>query len=72
MTASGQISDHDKIRHWIEERGGHPARAAGNEQRDSVRVDFDESKAISWEEFFRAFDHSRLTFLHRADTARRH
>ncbi|TCS00620.1 MULTISPECIES: hypothetical protein [unclassified Rhizobium] len=57
-------TDHDKIREWIEARGGHPARMKSG----LVGVDFSKQENtvenISWDEFFRVLDASKKTFLH--------
>ncbi len=70
MGSSSTIDNHDKIRTWIEARGGHPARVKGAKPGDALRVDFGESKdpveEISWEEFFEIFDQTREAFLHPA------
>ncbi|WP_454851345.1 hypothetical protein [Rhizobium binxianense] len=78
MGTTGPMMDHSRIRKWIEARGGHPARVLGT-GKQAVRIDFGKSlgssEDISWEEFFRAFDDSKLAFLHRdkaTDSRSRH
>ena len=60
-------TDYSRIRHWIEQRGGHPARVENARDSETVRVDFSSElqDEISWDEFFRGLDDSRLAFLHR-------
>jgi hypothetical protein len=71
MGTTGPMADHGRIRKWIEARGGHPVRVPGAGEA-AVRIDFEKSAGssedISWDEFFRAFDDSRLAFLHRDRT----
>jgi hypothetical protein len=65
--------DHDTIRRWAEERGGHPAMVEGTE---ILRIDFDEPggnddvklRRVSWDEFFRVFDNRELEFLYQDRT----
>jgi hypothetical protein len=54
-------TDHNEIRHWVEDRGGHPAsvtETAGESEVGILRIDFegfgDEESLvrISWEKFF--------------------
>lgn len=67
MSASKSTTNHEEIRRWVEERGGHPARAKGTEV---LRIDYpgfsgDETlEEISWEDFFEAFDKNNLAFLY--------
>ncbi|MGY3604164.1 MULTISPECIES: hypothetical protein [unclassified Bradyrhizobium] len=63
--------DHELIRDWVEERGGHPATVKVTEQHGAagiLRIDFapkDEAlDEIGWDEFFRKFDASELAFLY--------
>ena len=67
MARVGTTTDYSRIRHWIEERGGHPARIKNAPDSETVRVDFtaEPLEEISWDEFFQGFDGSRLAFLHR-------
>nr|WP_184399258.1 hypothetical protein [Rhizobium sp. BK650] len=64
MMGTSATTDHDKIRQWLEARGGHPARMKSG----LVGVDFGRQEnsveSISWDEFFRVLDTSRDTFLH--------
>ncbi|MDC9811786.1 MULTISPECIES: hypothetical protein [Rhizobium] len=67
MARVGTTTDYSRIRRWIEERGGHPARIQNAPDSETVRVDFTSEplEEISWDEFFEGFDGSRLAFLHR-------
>lgn len=68
-------TDHDEIRKWVEQRGGHPAMVAATERNGRsggmLRIDFDDPDGsedaglhrISWEEFFKVFDKNDLAFL---------
>lgn len=72
MSAARATTDHETIRHWVEERGGHPARVLGTESDDSpgiLRIDYPgfsgegKLEEIPWEAFFEAFEESNLAFL---------
>lgn len=72
-----KTTDHDKIRHWAEERGGHPATVAATATDDEagiLRIDFPDYsgeetlETISWEEFFDKFDDKHLVFLYQEET----
>src|ERR1044071_4026979 len=80
---SNITTDHEQIRQWVEERGGHPAavkRTRGGRGRgdDSgiLRIDFPgysgqgTLEEISWDEFFEKFDRENLAFLYQDQTAR--
>jgi hypothetical protein len=71
-------TDHDKIRNWVESRGGVPAtveETAGDQNVGVLRIDFpygdrdDNLSTISWESFFEKFDQKKLAFLHDEETA---
>lgn len=75
MSGSKQTTDHDEIRRWVEERGGRPAHVKGTGGKNDaglLRIEFpgydDEDDAdiepIEWDEFFRKFDESNLSFLY--------
>ena len=66
-------TNHDEIRQWVEERGGHPARVKDTESKNSpglLRIDYpgysgdNRLEAISWDEFFDAFEDNNLAFLY--------
>jgi len=75
MPSATTTIDHDEIRKWVEERGGHPAVVADTEDKGRsggvLRIDFDEPggnddrglRRIGWDEFFQTFDQSDLAFL---------
>ena len=64
-------TDHDEIREWVEERGGHPAHVKGTEL---LRIDYpgfsgeDRLQEITWETFFKAFEENNLAFLYQDET----
>ena len=64
-------TDHDEIREWVEERGGHPARVKGTEV---LRIDYpgfsgeERLEEINWDDFFKVFDESNLAFLYQDKT----
>ena len=63
-------TDHDEIREWVEERGGHPAQVKGTE----LLIDYPgfsgehKLEEISWDEFFKAFEENNLAFLYQEET----
>jgi hypothetical protein len=75
--ARAQVTvDHNKIRHWAQSRGGHPATVKETENGDGagiLRLDFDPAdegiEKISWEEFFDKFEDADLAFLFQDKTA---
>jgi hypothetical protein len=77
MASSKTTADHEEIRQWVEERGGHPAVVRGTAGRDRgiLRIDFpgytgsETLEEISWDEFFRNFEESKLAFLYQERTA---
>jgi hypothetical protein len=70
--AAEKTRDHETIRRWAEQRGGHPAVVEGTEDNREgaglLRIKFDEDeedlKDIEWDEFFDTFDDRGLTFLY--------
>ena len=71
-------TDHDKIRKWVEERGGWPAavkRTKGSDEIGILRIDFpgfsgnQTLEKISWEVFFKKFEDAKLAFLFQEETA---
>jgi hypothetical protein len=68
-------TDHETIRHWAEQRNGHPACVKGTRgQRGCLlRIDFDPPEEsldpIEWDEFFATFDSNNLAFLYQEETA---
>ena len=74
---SNTTTNHDEIRRWVEERGGHPAKVKGTEKGKSsgvLRIDYpgfsgeDRLEEISWEEFFEGFEQNELAFLYQDKT----
>lgn len=70
-------TDHDEIRRWVEERGGHPACVRGTGNKGDVgllRIDFpgytgeQKLQPISWDEFFEKFDEQGLALLFQEKT----
>ena len=70
-------TDHDEIRQWVEERGGHPARVKDTESKNSpglLRIDYPgfsgegSLEKITWDEFFEGFDKNGLAFLYQDET----
>ena len=68
--------DHDRIKSWVEERGGCPAHVKGSGTEDDpgiLRIDFTgfsgkhSLEQISWEDFFDAFENNKLAFLYQED-----
>lgn len=77
MSEAKTTTDHDAIRHWVEERKGRPAVArTGRREGGVLRLDFGEKEEhlepIEWDEFFQIFDESKLAFLHQDRTADGH
>ncbi len=64
--------DHERIRDWVESRGGWPATVASTYSENDpglIRIDFegysggDSLKKITWDEWFSKFDSSDLVLL---------
>jgi hypothetical protein len=64
-------TDHEEIRGWVEERGGHPAKV---KETNLLRIDYpgfsgeQRLEEISWDEFFKVFDKNNLVFLYQDRT----
>ena len=78
QASSNTTTDHDQIRKWVEERGGHPAKVKGTEKGKSsglLRIDYpgysgeNRLEEISWEEFFEGFEENELAFLYQEKTS---
>jgi len=76
MSAGETTTDHDKIRKWIEQRGGTPSVVKGTEDNEGegiLRIDFAERdgklEEIPWDEFFETFEDRDLAFLYQDKTA---
>lgn len=70
--------DHDEIRNWVEQHGGHPAEVKRTRRGNTpgiLRIDFpgfsgqNSLEEISWDEFFQRFDESNLAFLYQDKTS---
>jgi hypothetical protein len=77
MASAQKTTDHETIRRWAEERGGHPAAVSATHKGEDVgilRIDFDDNEPdegleeISWEAFFDKFDEENLAFLYQEET----
>lgn len=76
MGSAKKTTDHETIRAWVEERGGHPAHVIGTGNGDPgvLRIDFpdygeDENlEEIEWNKFFEKFDSENLAFLYQEET----
>jgi len=77
MSETKQTTDHQKIRQWVEERGGRPAAVKGTGRGNDpgvLRIDFpdysgdDTLEPISWEQFFDKFEKEQLAFLYQDET----
>lgn len=69
--------DHDEIRKWVQERGGHPStvkRTMKGHEPGLLRIDFPgfsgegTLEEISWEDFFEKFEKEHLAFLYQEET----
>lgn len=75
MSSATTTTDHDEIRQWVEDRGGHPAIVADTDDNGRegglLRIDFDDPggddddrlERIEWDRFFEIFDDNDLAFL---------
>lgn len=73
-----KTTDHEKIREWVEERGGWPATVESTYEVGDpglIRLDFpgysggETLKRISWDEWFSKFDERDLVLLFQEDLA---
>jgi hypothetical protein len=75
MADAKVTTDHDEIRNWVEQRGGHPAKVkrsgrAGESGGGLLRIDYpgysgeDTLEQITWEQFFEQFENAGLAFLY--------
>ena len=70
-------TDHETIKRWAEQRGGHPATVVGttDDTTGVLRIDFpghgsDQNlKEVPWDAFFKKFDREHLAFLYQEKTA---
>ena len=72
-TAAKTTTDRNKIRKWVEARGGHPARVAESGKGNDpgiLRIDYPgfsgegTLEPIEWDEFFEWFERDNLAFLY--------
>jgi hypothetical protein len=77
MSEAKTTTDHEQIKQWVEERGGHPARVKGTDKEDTsgvLVIDYpgytgtQTLEAISWDEFFQGFEENGLAFLYQEET----
>lgn len=72
MAQANTTTDHNTIRKWAEQRGGHPARVKTEGSGGILRIDFGEPdenlEEIEWDEFFKIFDDRNLAFLYQGRT----
>ncbi len=67
-SARKRTHNHDKIRRWVESRGGTPAvvERTWDGHRGELSIDFGSGDAelaeISWDDFFRILDEQSLDF----------
>jgi hypothetical protein len=76
-TSSKRTTDHDEIRHWVEERDGRPATiidtAKLGEEAGLLRIDFPQGapnpplELITWEVFFKKFDQDKLAMVYQEE-----
>ena len=64
-----RMTDHDRIREWIEARGGRPASAApGTGESSLLLIHFPDTNEVApdqlaWEDFFAQFDRQNLALV---------
>lgn len=72
MVEARITTDRDRIRDWVETRGGRPARVQGTGAGGVLRIDFGEPEEgleqISWDDFFAVFEDRGLAFLYQERT----
>jgi len=82
MSEAKITTDHERIKRWVEERGGKPSavkETGGKSDPGVLRIDYpgftgegytgEESlREISWEEFFNKFEKQKLAFLYQEET----
>jgi hypothetical protein len=76
-TESKVTTDHQRIKQWVEVRGGVPARVKDTDKGTSsgvLRIDYpgysgeQSLEEITWEEFFEGFEKNKLAFLYQEET----
>jgi len=77
MSEAKTTTDHEQIKQWVEERGGHPARVKGTDEKGTsgiLVIDYpgysgtQTLETISWDEFFQGFEENNLAFLYQDET----
>jgi hypothetical protein len=72
MSSSDTTNDHSTIQKWAEAREGRPSVIHTGGKGGVLRIDFGEKEAdfeeVSWEEFFKIFEESKLSFLYQDAT----
>ena len=77
MSDAKTTTNHEEIKSWVEERGGHPARVKGTASKGGsgvLLIDYpgysgtQTLEAISWDEFFQGFEENKLAFLYQDET----
>jgi hypothetical protein len=72
MTRAHTTIDHERIKSWVEQRGGYPAVVAETGKHGVLRIDFDPAddklEHIDWDTFFDTFDRKSLAFLYQDET----
>lgn len=70
-------TDHEEIKKWVEERGGHPATVKHTSRGESagiLRFKFptiggdEDLESVTWDEFFDKFDNEDLAMLYQDQT----
>lgn len=78
MASAEKVTEHDHIKHWVEERKGCPATVrgtGGEEEAGILRIDFpggageEKLEHISWDEWFAKFDENHLAVLLQEQTS---
>ncbi|HEY4650714.1 MAG TPA: hypothetical protein VIG72_04835 [Pontibacter sp.] len=78
MSEAKKTTNHNEIKKWAEKHGGVPSIIKGTEDDGSgegvLRIHFPEKsdnndsfEEVSWDEFFKEFDNSKLALLHDPD-----
>ncbi len=70
-----EITSHEEIRHWAEERGGKPAHVRNTSAKGApglLRIDFggpaDELEDVDWDTWFDEFDDAKLALVVEEET----
>jgi hypothetical protein len=73
MTQAQATIDHQRIKQWVEQRGGHPAVVGSTGEHGLLRIDFepadDSLEPIDWDTFFDTFERKSLAFLYQDTTS---